>query len=147
MATQRKKLVANPIKRLDFSCGIADMVDSGTTGTFTSTGQKLPAGCIVEGVKIVGGDFSGDTTASVLVGKTGATDDFSGAAKTGFAAAGPVTAYGTPATIAEKILTTETAVVITVTGASDFTLIVSTNNPAARLYISVYYLDLSSKFI
>lgn len=147
MATQRKKLVANPIKRLDFSCGIADMVDSGATGTFTSTGQKLPAGAKVQGVKIVGGDFSGDTTASVLVGKTGATDDFSGAAKTGYEAAGPVTAYGQPATLAEELLTAETAVVITVTGAADFTSIVTANNPKARLYVSVYYIDLNSKFI
>lgn len=143
MSTQRKKLKANPIKVIQVAFRYSEMTDNGdATGTFIASDKKLPAGARVLGTKSTSSvGFTGDTTASLLIGKSGATDDFGGAAATGFAAA--QTKYGQPATIAESgPLATDTSIEVTVTGASDFTLIT-----AGNMYIEVYYLDLNSKSI
>ena len=145
--TQRRKFKANPVRSIVISAALAEFTDGGgTVGTFDASNVQLPAGCQVLGVKILGGNFSGDTTASISVGTSGTATLFSGAAKTGFAAAFPVTAYGAPAAEADASIAAATTIRISVTGASDFTLIV-TAAAGGKAYVEVYYLDLNAKSI
>lgn len=147
MATQRRKFKANPIRTIQIAVALADFTDGGgAAGTFDASNVQLPAGCQVLGVKSVGGNFSGDTTASVSVGTSGTAALFNGAAKTGYAAAFPVTSYGAPAAEADAQIAAATTIRLTVTGGADFTSIV-TANPPAKLYVEVYYLDLNAKSI
>jgi len=145
MATQRRKFKADVVRSIQIAMALANFTDGGgTVGTFDASNIQLPAGSQVLGVKIVGGNFSGDTTASVSVGTSGTATLFSGAAKTGFEAAFPVTAYGAPAAEADAAIAAATPIRCSVTGAADFTSIV-TANAGGKLYVEVYYLDLNSK--
>lgn len=138
-ATERAKLIRIPVKTLKLVINRADMTDDGAaSGHYTSV-KTIPAGARVLGTRMQSTlGFTGDTTASVKVGKTGQDDDFAGAASTGFAAA--QTTYGQPATEAEGQNAAATAVLVTITGATDFTLIT-----AGRLIVDVHYIDLDAK--
>lgn len=136
---ERDKLPRIPFKFLRLVAKSTDFTDGGAAaGTYTST-KTIPAGAVVLGVRMqTTTGFTGDTTAAVLVGKSGATDDFGGASATGFAAA--QTLFGKPQTIAEQQNAAATAPIITVTGATDFTLIT-----AGRIIVDIFYLDLNAK--
>lgn len=139
---ERDKLIRIPVKVLKLVAKASDFTDGGATvGTYTAT-KTLPAGAMVIGIKAqTTAGFSGDTTASVLVGKAAATDDYSGPALTGFAAA--QSKFGTPATIAEQgPAAAATAPLITVTTATDFTLVVATGG---RIIVDIFYHDLTAK--
>lgn len=138
---ERDKLIRIPFKTLKIVAKASDFTDGGAAaGTYTST-KTIPAGAIVLGVRMQStAGFSGDTSAALLVGKGGATDDFGGASQSGFHAA--QTVYGKPQTIAEQQNAAATAVLLTVTTATDFTIVVTTGG---RLLIDIFYLDLNAK--
>lgn len=149
MALNRRKFKANPIKTVKLSAVLADFTDSGgTTGTLDFTGMTMPLGCAIQGVKIIGGDFSGDTTASVDVGNNVGVSWLL-AVQTGFAASYPVTAYSLPGTEAASLVSTVTQTIprITITGAAAFASIAADPNAKtrARVYVEVYYVDLNAR--
>lgn len=110
-----------------------DMTDStGATGTLNLT-AKLPAGAFILGGKVVvATGFTGDTTATIQVGISGNVDAFIDGDPSVLAAA---TVYGPPDGI--HLQTAETTVLVTVTGAADFTSIIA---GAATVYI--YYIQI-----
>jgi hypothetical protein len=143
MGTERKKLVANPRKRLDiaFQFNDSQIVASTVTGTYTSL-KKLPIGAIVRSVKSVTPDgFAGDTTCSLQVGWAANLNKFNGATETGFAAT--KTSYTQPAAEADSgPLSADTAVVITLTGAAAYASITQ-----GHLYVQIMYEDTNAKAI
>lgn len=134
------KYISNAIRRLDltFKYNDSQLVDGGAAvGTYTAL-KKLPAGSKVLGTKIKTTEaFLGNTSATATVGKAAATDDYFGAAQDVFAAGDD---YGLPATIAEEIVAAATAPIVTITTATDYTLVTQ-----GRMTVSIYYLDLNAK--
>lgn len=117
---------------------IANFTDNAGTATgyidFT-TGQ-IPSGAIVLGWKATTTTgFTGDTTATVIVGVSGDTDAFSADATQSVLAAGTTGSASLAATGALPIATAQTPRV-TVTGGSDFTSI-----SAGSMSVDIYYLN------
>lgn len=148
MAVLRRKFKANAIRSILLEASLADFTDGGgTTGTYDAT-TKVPVGSTIFGVKIVGGDFSGDTTAGVDVGNTAGTS-WLRVSQVGYAAAFPVTTYSLPANEASGEVFAAAAATprISIIGNASFASIVADANAKAkaRIYVEIYYLDLNAK--
>lgn len=116
---------------------LADFTDGGaTTGTATLATQ-IPAGALVLGWKAtVATGFTGDTTAVIQVGVTGDADRFSSVVTNSVLAAGTVGANAQGA--ANAYCAAATSVLVTVTGAADFTSVA-----AGNLDLTIYYLQIA----
>lgn len=140
MGNERLRQLFQTVRRLDLTFRYNDpqLVDGGATiGTYTAL-KSLPAGALVLGTKMKTTEaFTGNTSAVATVGKAGATDDFFGTALDVFAAGDD---YGQPATIAEALNQAAVFPIVTITSATDYTLVA-----AGRMTVSIYYLDLSTK--
>lgn len=116
---------------------VATMTDNtDTTGFIDFTTSSLPAGAIVMGWKFVASAaFTGDTSAVVKVGVSGDLDRFSATTTGSVFGAGTVTSAPL-ATGAFKTASAQTPR-ITITSASDFTLVVSNATGAGTC--TLYY--------
>jgi len=122
------------------SLEIANFTDNAnTTGYIDFTTGQLPIGAIVLGWKAtttVG--FAGDTTAVVQVGVSGDVDAFSANVAGSCLAVGVVGSASLAAASATPIAVAKTPRV-TVTGASDFGLIVT--NATGTMVVDIYYMN------
>ncbi|MBW1931468.1 MAG: hypothetical protein JRI56_00275 [Deltaproteobacteria bacterium] len=116
-----------------------DFTDGGsTTGTLTMT-KQIPAGSFVLGSKVTVKDgFTGDTTATLKIGKSGDDDAYSGGTTHNIvsAASNLVKAAKAGTDLGPVAEGSAVDVVLTVTGASDFTSI-----SAGRMLVEVFYLS------
>ena len=113
---------------------IADFTDVDTTG-YIDLDTTLPANAIVVGWKaVVSEGFAGDTSAVCQVGIEGDLNKYSGVTTASVLAAATVGALGNTDT---ALATTAQTVRVTVTGAANFTTIVTADNGA--MVITLYY--------
>ena len=112
---------------------------AGASGTLDLS-KQIPAGSLVicSKVKVTTG-FTGDTTAVMDVGISGDADRFSLTTHNVLAAASNLLENADPAAggaAGLDLVTSDTTVTLTITGASDFGLIT-----AGKLYVEVFYLS------
>jgi hypothetical protein len=117
----------------------------GAAGTL-SLSKQIPAGSFVIGSKVkVTTGFTGDTTAVMDVGISGDADRFSLTTHNVLAVASNLLENadaGAGGAAGLDLVTSDTTVVLTVTGASDFGLIT-----AGKLYVEVFYLSTNPEII
>jgi hypothetical protein len=124
----------------------SDFTDGGGAAGTLNLSKQIPAGSFVIGSKVrVTTGFTGDTTAVMDVGISGDADRFSLTTHNILAAASNLLENADPAASGAAgldLVTSDTTVVLTVTGASDFGLIT-----AGRLYVEVFYLSTNPEVI
>jgi hypothetical protein len=142
-ATERRRLVQQPIKRIDISVVSKDLTAAGAVGTYLSTVKALLAGSIVIGSRASWNKkWTGDVSATLLVGTAADDDQFMETGLDLFGTAGP--GWGMPATyLTDQFITADTFPQVKVTSGSDITLVDKT----AAVYVSIYYIDLNVKGI
>ncbi len=114
----------------------ASFTDNGDATGYIDLSGTVPPGSIIVGWKgLVGEGFSGDTTATIEVGKAGDTDAYSGDASQSVLNAATV---GSAASEALAFVGSSATPRVTITGASDFG-----NISAGSMTLTVYYLELN----
>lgn len=114
---------------------IAGFTDNANTTGYIDIDVDLPANAIVVGWKaVVSEGFAGDTSAALQVGVSGDLDRYSAVTTASCLAVGTVGALGNTDT---ALATTAQTVRVTVTGAADFTSIVTAAN--GIMSVSLYY--------
>lgn len=114
---------------------IADFTDNTDATGYLEIDVDLPANAIVVGWKaVVSEGFAGDTTAVMQVGIAGDLDKYSGVTTTSCLAAATVGALGNTD---NALATVAKTVRVTVTGGTDFGVIVTAANGA--MIVSLYY--------
>ena len=114
---------------------IADFTDNGDATGYLDIDLPLPANAIVVGWKaVVSEGFAGDTTAVMQVGIAGDLNKYSSITTVSCLAAAAVGALGNTDS---AMVTVAQTVRVTVTGASDFGLIVT--NATGAVIVSLYY--------
>ncbi|HEX9972302.1 MAG TPA: hypothetical protein VGD14_09545 [bacterium] len=121
---------------------VTDFTDNTNTTGYIDFTFALPKEAIVLGWKArVTAGFTGDTTATVMVGISGDTDKFS--ANTAQSVYTASTEVGSIALAVDAatgaFASTALTPRVTVTGSSDFTLIDTA--AAGKMYIDIYYID------
>lgn len=102
---------------------VANFTDDGSTSGHLDLTDKLPAGAIVLGWTFdCTGIFGGDTSATMKAGTSGSTGAFSADTTQSVFTTGK---KGSASVVATSFSGTETAVRVTVTSGSDFTLVVT----------------------
>lgn len=125
---------------LTYRLDVNDMTDGGSTAGTLDLTPQLPAGSFVLGSTVndvVG--FAGDTTAVLIIGTSGTTNQFCTSTFNVFATAAipaAVTTQNTPS--GARGATAAVTVRVTVTTGSDFTL--CKTNAAGRATVSIWYL-------
>jgi len=133
-AIAHTKLGLPAVRTLSESVAFGSFTDGGGTSGYIDLGSNIPAQCIVLGWKAnVTTGFTGDTTAVVMVGKSGDTDCFS--ADTAQSALG-VAKVGSNALAAASYTAAATTPRVTVTGGADFTSI-----SAGVMVVTIYYMQ------
>lgn len=113
-----------------------DFTDNTDATGFIDFATDLPAKCIVLGWKaVVSAGFTGDTSAVLEVGESGATSRFSAVTSKACFAAGTVQSASVAATSECDAATTPR---VTVTSAADFTSVA-----AGAMVVTIYYIDLT----
>jgi hypothetical protein len=118
----------------------ADFTDGGSTDGTYNMAKQLPAGAFVVGTKVtVETAFSGDTTAVLSVGNSSDANKYSDNTTINVASTGVV---GDSPEDPLEFIATATTVKLTVTGASDFTLIT-----AGQILVEVFYLSTVAELV
>jgi len=131
--------VVNPIGVIEQTVTYASFTDGGSTAGTLSLTPTLPLGAIpIAWRAVVSAGFTGDTSATLLVGVSGDTDKFSASDGQNIFAAGT---YGDSA-LGEAVgcdaINAAQTVLLTLTSASDFTSVVTAAN--GSMVIKIYYL-------
>ncbi|HDO36685.1 MAG TPA: hypothetical protein ENH07_10395 [Nitrospirae bacterium] len=122
-------------KMVSQALAVADFTDNTDATGFIDIEPDLPANAMVTGWKaVISGGFGGDTTAVMQVGIAGGLDKFSGITTVSCLAAATVGALGN---VASALVFTAQTVRVTVTGSSDFGLIVT--DATGAMVVSLYY--------
>ena len=124
----------------------ADFTDGGGAAGTKTLAKQIPAGSLVicSKIKVTEG-FTGDTTAVADVGISGDADRFSLTTHNILAAASNLLENADPAAggaAGLDLVTSDTSVIVTVTGGSDFGLIT-----AGKMYVEVFYLSTNPEVI
>jgi hypothetical protein len=120
------------IGRVSRTFAFGDMTDNTDATGYIDIVTQIPAGALVLGWKVVTTTgFTGDTTAVVSVGKSGALTCFSTTTNGSVAAAGTV---GSASVLATSFCAAATTVRVTITGGADFTSI-----SAGAATVTVFY--------
>jgi len=129
------KLAPPAIRTLSQAIAVGDFTDNTNTTGYVDLSTQIPDNAMVLGWKFAGsGAFAGDTTAVMQVGVAGVLARFS--ADTAQSVFTAVT-VGSCSLAASSFTTAATTVRVTVTGNSDFGLIVT--NAAGAGTITLYY--------
>ena len=132
---------AGVVKSITQVCSVADFTDGKSTSGYLDFDDAIPAGSLVLGWKAVtaaAGAWDDDTTAVLMVGKSGDTNYFSGVENGSVAAAGTI--YSVCDDYETVFLAAATTPRVTVTGGSDFTAFVTAGTPEST--VTVYYIEL-----
>lgn len=147
MSTERKKLLANPIKAIEVAFSKSEMVDGGgATGTYTMSIKSFPAGAQILGTRLnTNRAWTGDTSQSLAVGTA---DDVDGIIAGKDILAAKLTNYfELPAdnvdviNIMNPTEADDSVLVFTVTSGSDFTLLAGD----LTIYARFTYVDYNAK--
>jgi hypothetical protein len=143
--TQRQACWDNEItgfvKSITQVCPVTGFTDGTGTSGYMDFTDALPVGALVLGWKAVtatAGAWDDDTTAVLMVGKSGDTNFFSGVENGSVAAAGTI--YSICDDNATVFITAATTPRVTVTGSSDFTAFVTAATPSST--VTIYYIEL-----
>ncbi len=123
---------------LSETVGVAQFTDGGSAvGTYQMAGS-LPVGAIVLGTKVlVPGAFAGNTSAALTIGDGSDVDRYNTGTIDLFTAAAAGVQSGVPSGL--QLVVTENRPTLTVTGNSDFTLIVT--DAGGSVSVSIYYMQ------
>ena len=120
------------IGKVSKTFSVADMTDNTNTTGYIDFTSQLPAGCVVLGWKCVtAAGFSGDTTATIQVGKSGAVGAYSTVTSGSCLTAVTV---GSASVLATSFEAAAVAPRVTITGGADFTSI-----SAGTATVTVFY--------
>ena len=136
-AIANTKLAVPAIRTISQAIAVTDFTDNTNTTGYIDLGSQIPTRSIVLGWKAdVTAGFTGDTTATFMVGKSGDTDAFSAdTAQDGFG----IAVLGSNALAAASFTTAATTPRVTVTGSADFTSIKTA--AAGTATITIYYIQ------
>lgn len=128
--------VAPSVNVLTETHAASSFTDGGAAvGTKTMTGS-IPAGAVLLGSKVlVSAGFAGNVSATLIIGDGSDTDRYMTGTPSVFATAANGIETGVPS--GNKLITTANQPVLTVTGSSDFTLIL---NGGGVMTVSIFYI-------
>ena len=132
---------AGVVKSITQVCSVADFTDGTGTSGYLDFDDALPVGALVLGwkaVTVAAGAWDDDTTAVLMVGKSGDTNFFSGVESGSVAAAGTI--YSVCDDFETVFITAATTPRVTVTGGSDFTAFVTAGTCEST--VTIYYIEL-----
>ncbi len=125
------------ITQLKQTFDVSEFTDGGSTSGTVQFTNYVPAGAVLVATKVgpVTG-FTGDTTATVIIGDGSDTDRYNTGTPSLFTTAAVGVEVGVPS--GSKLITTANRPTLTVTSSTDFTLVKTAG--AGRVTVSIYYI-------